>query len=223
MIVKFTSFNNNLYWINNNNFIEYVFVYKLWVLGHKTEQIILQKGFLKGFPLCNPLIQVDILFIIRPPHFCIFCNTYVAHTTLCSSGHLIDSKVVSMFAIHIWAAVGSSFEPTNGQGLYHLKSFNQLAPLSGCGLLAGCIANASTGCVAAALVGCMAIVASCCVANNVAYCVASIVCIVVCCDSNINLVAWSNLARGAAWGGDVYSGGGTACGGGACSGGGTNA
>ena len=57
--------------------------------------------------------------------------------------------------------MGSSFEPTNGWGLYHLKFFNQLAPVSGCGLLAGCIATASIGCVA--------IAATCCVANNVAF------------------------------------------------------
>ena len=94
--------------------------------------------------------------------------------------------------------MGSSFEPMNGRGLYNLKSFNQLAPLSGCGFLVGCVAVALTGCVVVALAGCVAIVATCCVANNVACCVANIVCIVVQSDSNINLVAVSNPPCGAA-------------------------
>ena len=94
--------------------------------------------------------------------------------------------------------MGSSFELTKGRGLYRLKYFNQLTPLSGCGFLAGCVAVTSTGCVATALAGCVAIATTCCVANNVACCVVSIVYIVVLIDSNINLVAGSNPACGAA-------------------------
>ena len=108
--------------------------------------------------------------------------------------------------------MGSSFEPTNGQESYCLKSFNQLAPLSSCRILASYVAAASTGCMAIALASCVVIAATCCVAKNVAYCVANIFCIIFWSDSKTIRVTGSNPACGAALEGGAFSGGGAACG-----------